>query len=207
MGQGGQELILRAVRSLGVQPRLLRLADVVLERIDVHQRQDGAVDTVVGRPVRPDLHAIPATVVILDLRFPHGHRVDDPGDLLVEIDDRYVGLDVVEGAADVAGEDVQDPARVRRVPPDPPLHVEDEDRNLHCPEHVHEIAVDLGHLLITVMQLVVDGGELLVGGLKLFLRRLQLLVHTLQLFIAGDELFVGRAEIVVGAALLCDQRR
>ena len=76
--------------------RLLRFADEVLERVDVDERQDGAVDLVVGGLVGADLHPIPAPVAVLDLGLLHRHRVDDLGDLLVEIGDVDVGLDVVE---------------------------------------------------------------------------------------------------------------
>ena len=70
--QRGQELVLGAVRALGLGSRLLRRADVLLERVDVDERQDGAVDPVVDGRVGPDLHAVPVPVAILDLRLLHG---------------------------------------------------------------------------------------------------------------------------------------
>ena len=79
-----------------VVARPLRLVDVVLERVDVDQRQDGAVDPVVERLVGPDLHPVPAAVAVLDLGLAHRDRLDHLGDLLVQIGHVDVELDVVD---------------------------------------------------------------------------------------------------------------
>ena len=59
---------------------LLRFADMLLQGVDVDERQDGAVDPVVGRSVRAYLHPIPVTVAILHLRLSHDEVFDDLGD-------------------------------------------------------------------------------------------------------------------------------
>ena len=142
--QHRQEQVLGAVGLLGVGSRLLRFADEVLERVDVDERQDGAVDLVVGGLVGADLHPIPAPVAVLDLRLLHHHRVDDLGDLPIEIGDVDVGLDVVERAADVGGDDVQDAARLGREAADAAFAIEDDDRDVDGGEQVQQVAVDSG---------------------------------------------------------------
>ena len=92
--------------------RLLRVADVVLERVDVDERQDGAVDLVVGRLVGPDLHPVPAAVRSWTSDSCIDDRLDHLGDLLVQVGHLDVRPDVVERAAHVGGQDVQDAARL-----------------------------------------------------------------------------------------------
>ena len=72
---------------LRLASRLLRFGDEVLERVDVDEREDGAVDLVVRGLVGANLHPIPAPVPVLHLGLRHRHRVDDLGDLPVEIGD------------------------------------------------------------------------------------------------------------------------
>ena len=185
--------------------RLLRFHHEVLERVDVDEGQDGAVDLVVGVLVGPNLHPIPVALPVLDLSLCRRHRVDDLGDPFVQIGDFDVRFDIVERAADVRLDDVQNASRLGREAADPPLAIEDDDRNVYGYEQIQEIAVDQADLLVPDLKLVIDGGQLFIRRLQLFLRRLQLLVHALELFVARHQLLVGRAEIVIGASVLLDE--
>ena len=143
VAQHGQEQVLGPVGALRLASRLLRFADEVLERVDVDEREDGAVDLVVRGLVGANLHPIPAPVAVLHLGLRHRRRLDDLGDLPVEIGHVDVRLDVVERPPDVGRDDVEDAPRLGRETADPAFAVEDDDRDVDGGEQVEEVAVDL----------------------------------------------------------------
>ncbi len=146
----------------GVVARPLRIAYVVLEHVDVDERDHRAVDPVVGRPVGTDLHPVEAALAVLHLGLLQRARGDRFRDPLVEIRDVNVRLDVVDRPAQVRREDVHQAAGLGREAADAPLDIEDHHRQIDGVEEVDEIGVDLLQFLVAAVQLVVDGDQLLV---------------------------------------------
>lgn len=173
--------------------------------MNVDERQNRTVDPVFDRSVGAYLHSVPAAFAVSHLRFLHNEGFDDVGDLSVERWNVDVRFDVVQGAANIRREHVQDAPRFRREAADTPFGVEYENRDVDDREKVDEITVDLVRFLVAIPELFVDRRQLFVGRLKLLFRRFELFVHALQLFVSRDELFVRRAEIVGRPHVLVDE--
>jgi hypothetical protein len=70
---------------------------------------------------------------------------------------------VVNRAADVGGQEVEDGPRLRRETADAPISIDDDDRDFDAGEDVDEVAVGGVEFGVPRLYLLVESGELLVG--------------------------------------------
>ncbi len=88
-----------------------------------------------------NLEPVPVALAVLDLRLADGQGLQNVGDLDVQPRDVEVRADVPQRTPHVARHEVEDAARLRCEPTNPPLRIEDEDRNVDRRQKTLQIVV------------------------------------------------------------------
>ena len=101
----------------GVIAGRLRVLHRMLQGVDVDERQDGTVEPVVRGGIGADVHAEPTAGGIAHLPLAWLARLHHVGDPPVHVRYVYVELDVVDGAARVRRDEVDERSSVRRESP------------------------------------------------------------------------------------------
>ena len=133
--------------------------------------------------------------------LPVGHHLLDQLDQRTVLEADVV-RDVLQGTADVHGQEVEDLADGRGVLADAQVDVEEDSPDVGAVQQVVDVVGQLRELVdlllilrVDRVELLVDRVELLVGGLQLLVRRDELLVGGLQLLVAGLQLLDGGLEV------------
>ena len=93
----------RLDQRLGVVAGRVRLFERPLERIDVHEGEDGPVDAAVERQVGAHAHQVPPPVDVLDLALERSQGRDDALDQRFEVRDAEIRLEVADAAPTSVG--------------------------------------------------------------------------------------------------------
>src|SRR5258707_702754 len=113
MSQHRQEFIFAAVGQVGLCAGRLFLwpkfcsAPSPLQNVDIHQQNGRAVDLIVGGHVGANAERVPPPVVVLDVEFRGGQRIDDFFDQFGQFRQIEVGAQITDSSAHVAGNQIE----------------------------------------------------------------------------------------------------
>ena len=139
--------------------------EAALHGVDVHERHQYPACLVAGALVRPHAKGVPPPIAALHIAFHHGNVVDHFRDLPVQLGGIDVGLDIADGPAHIARNQIQQPFRRGGEAPDSPVRPQDHDRNVHPDQQVAQIVGELAQFRVSILQLIVERGQFFVGRL------------------------------------------
>ena len=179
----------------------LGFGEIFFEGVDVLEGEDDAVDAIVGGFVRADAEEEPAVVGVLDVEFFDAEGFEDAVDEVDEVGEEEFDFEVGDGAADVAGEDVEEFDGFGGEAADAEIVAEHDDGEVDGAEEVDHVIAEFLEFEVTVLEFFVEGDEFFVGGLEFLGGGLHFFIGAVEFFVAGEDFFVGGAEFFVRSFL------
>ena len=171
---------------------------------DVGEAQHHAIDDVVQCAVGLDARQIPGTRGAFYFNLAGDQRIEHGLQLGQQVDAVEAGLDVAQGAAEVAGDQRVELQHFAGEALDAQMVVEQQGADADVVEQVLDVVLQAAHLFEAAVQLGIHRNGFFVQGLQLLFRGFQLFVRRLQFFVGGLQFLVGRFEFFVGGLLFLD---